>query len=127
MISKTTSKMISKTSKRGCGFPPFACLPFACLPFAFLLLAFSLGASCAHTLSGGGSFRVDCNFPDATVWVDDVLVGSAASWKAGGRQIRAGFHRIEIRRPGTYSVFKEIDLPVGGQSVVVAKLHETID
>ena len=75
----------------------------------------------------GGGFRVDCNFPDATVWVDDVLVGSAASWKVGGRQIRAGFHRIEIRRPGTYSVFKEIDLPVGGQSVVVAKLHETID
>jgi hypothetical protein len=112
-----TSKATSKTSKRGSSG----------LPFAFLLLALSLGASCAHALPEGGGLRVDCNFPDATVWVDDVLVGSAASWKAEGRQIRAGFHRIEIRRPGTYSVFKEIDLPVGGKSVVVAKLHETID
>jgi hypothetical protein len=117
MISKATSKMTSKTSKRS----------YASLPLAFLLLAVCLGAACAHALPEGGGFRVDCNFPDATVWVDDVLVGSAASWKAGGRQLRAGFHRVEIRRPGTYSVFKEIDLPVGGQSVVVAKLHETID
>ena len=34
--------------------------------------------SCAHGLGGEAiSFRVDCNVPDATVWVDDVLVGKA--------------------------------------------------
>jgi len=94
---------------------------------ALLLLASGLVASCAHSLPEGGGFRVECNVTDATVWIDDLLVGDASGWKANGRQIRAGFHRVEIRRPGYYSVFKEIDLPVGGQAVVVAKLRETID
>jgi hypothetical protein len=97
---------------------------------ARLALAFfaSLGvASCAHALPEGGGFRVDCNLSDATVWIDDVPMGNASSWKTEGRQIRAGFHRVEIRRPGYYSVFKEIDLPAGGQAQVVAKLRETID
>jgi hypothetical protein len=92
-----------------------------------LLLAPFWVASCAHTLPEGGGFRVECNVTDATVLIDDVPVGEASGWKSDGRQIRAGFHRVEIRRPGYYSVFKEIDLPVGGQSVVVAKLRETID
>jgi hypothetical protein len=92
-----------------------------------LLLVSGLVASCAHSLPGGGGFRVECNVTDATVWIDDLLVGDASGWKTNGRQIRAGFHRVEIRRPGYYSVFKEIDLPVGGQAVVVAKLRETIE
>jgi len=93
----------------------------------FLLALLSIGVACAHSLPDGGGLRVDCNLTDATVWIDDVPVGNASSWKAEGRQIRAGFHRIEIRRPGYYSVFKEVDLPVGGKSVVEAKLRETID
>jgi hypothetical protein len=92
-----------------------------------LLLAALWVASCAHSLPEGGGFRVDCNLTDATVLVDDVPVGNTSGWKADGRQIRAGFHRVEIRRPGYYSVFREIDLPVGGQAVVVAKLRETVE
>ena len=99
---------------------------------ALAVVAFLLGApalaGCAHTLSSGAvGVRVECNVPDATVWIDDLLAGSAKEWKSEGHQIRAGFHRIEIRRPGYYSVFKEVDLPVGGKSVVEAKLRETID
>jgi hypothetical protein len=83
--------------------------------------------SCAHLPSvPTGGFRVDCNLTDATVWIDDEPVGNVSAWKAG-RPIRAGFHRIEIRYPGTYSVFKEIDLPVDGQIVMVAKLRETLE
>ncbi len=94
----------------------------------WLAVPLVVGLSCAHTLpTDGAGFRVDCNLPDATVWIDDALVGSASSWKAEGRQIHAGFHRIEIRHPGTYSVFQEINLPVGGHTVIVAKLRETID
>jgi hypothetical protein len=96
--------------------------------FLVMLLSGGAGFSCAHLRSvEGGGLRVECNLPDATVWVDDSLVGSAASWKDGSRQIRAGYHRIEVRHPGTYSVFKEIDLPVGGQAVVVANLRDTLD
>ena len=92
---------------------------------ALLLL---VGVSCAHApASQVGGFRVDCNLADATIWIDDVMVGSASSWTSRGRQIRAGFHRIEIRHPGYYSIFKEIDLAVGAETVVVAKLRETID
>jgi len=97
-------------------------------PRLALILFASVGvASCAHALPEGGGVRVDCNLTDATVWIDDVPMGNASTWKAAGHQIRAGFHRVEIRRPGYYSVFKEIDLPAGGQALVVAKLRETID
>ena len=59
--------------------------------------------------------RVESNVPDATIWVDDVLVGTVAAWAREGRHIRAGFHRVEIRAPGYYSVFQEVEQPDGGQ------------
>jgi hypothetical protein len=87
-----------------------------------------LGAGCAHTLEPGAvGLRVECNVPDATVWIDDLLAGSAAEWKKEGHQLRAGFHRVEIRHPGYYSFFQEVDLPVGSHTVVNAKLRETLD
>ena len=83
---------------------------------------------CAHTLGDyAAGVRVDCNLPDATVWIDDLLAGSAAEWKREGHQIRAGFHRIEIRHPGYYSVFREIELPEGGQAIVKAPLRQVIE
>lgn len=84
--------------------------------------------SCAHGLGGEAiSFRVDCNVPDATVWVDDVLVGKATDWKSDGKQIRAGFHRIEVRHPNYYSFFQEVEVPGGSHVVVNAKLRELIE
>ena len=92
-----------------------------------LLLAVAAGG-CAHTLGEyAAGVRVDCNLPDATVWIDDLLAGSAAEWKGEGHQIRAGFHRIEIRHPGYYSFFQEVDLPAGSQTVVNCKLRELLD
>ena len=84
--------------------------------------------SCATWKTGPSiSMRVECNVPDATVWVDDVLVGTAANWKADGKFIRAGFHRIEIRHPAYYSHFQEVDLPTGGKIVVTAKLEPLVE
>jgi hypothetical protein len=92
----------------------------------FALLA--MAASCAHTLSAGEiAVRVDCNVPDATVWIDDVLVGTASGWRGDGRQIRSGFHRFEIRHPGYYSFFQEVELPGGSHVVVNAKLRELVE
>jgi PEGA domain len=91
-----------------------------------VLAAFAGG--CAHTLGDYAvGVRVECNIPDATVWIDDLLAGSAAEWKGEGHQIRAGFHRIEIRHPGYYSFFQEVDLPAGSRTVVNAKLREVLD
>ncbi len=98
----------------------------------FALLALWLGvAACAHAPSVGGvAFRVDTNVADATVWVDDILVGRAAEWNAEGpttRHLRPGFHRVEIRAPGYYSVFREIDQPEGGHVTVAAPLKPVVD
>jgi hypothetical protein len=97
-----------------------------------LLLAGALflvsAVSCAHTLDANAiAFKVQCDVPDATVWVDDVLVGKVADWKGDGKHIRAGFHRIEVRHPNYYSFFQEVELPGGSHVVVNAKLRELIE
>ena len=99
---------------------------------ALLVVASLLGATalagCAHTLSSGAAgVRVECNVPDASVWIDDLLAGNAKEWKSEGHQIRAGFHRVEIRHPGYYSFFQEVELPPGSRTVVNAKLRELLD
>jgi hypothetical protein len=92
-----------------------------------LALLLVLAISCAHSLGANAiNFRVECNVPEATVWIDDVLVGTAKSWKAE-RSIRAGFHRIELRHPGYYSFFQEVELPGGSQVVVTANLRELVE
>jgi hypothetical protein len=84
--------------------------------------------SCAHTLDANAiAVRVECNVPDATLWVDDVLVGKVTDWKGDGKRIRAGFHRIEVRHPSYYSFFQEVELPGGSNVVVNAKLRELIE
>jgi PEGA domain-containing protein len=84
--------------------------------------------SCAHTLAGSAiTFRVDCNVPDATVWIDDVLVGKASDFKKDDRQIKPGFHRVEVRHPNYYSFFQEVELPGGSKVVVNAKLRELVE
>jgi hypothetical protein len=96
--------------------------------FAASLFALAAAVSCAHSLSAEAiALRVDCNVPDATVWVDDVLVGKVSDWKGDGKHIRAGFHRIEVRHPNYYSFFQEVELPGGSHVVVNAKLRELIE
>jgi hypothetical protein len=84
--------------------------------------------SCAHTIPYGAvAFRVESNVPDATVWVDDVLIGKVSDWSGDDRHIRAGFHRVEIRHPGFYSFFQEVELPEGGHALVKAELRPLIE
>jgi hypothetical protein len=85
-------------------------------------------AACAHAPAAGAvSLRVDSNVPDATVWIDDVLAGKASDFASGQRRVRAGFHRVEVRSPGYYSVFQEIEQPAGGSAVVGARLRPLLD
>ncbi|HVY38189.1 MAG TPA: PEGA domain-containing protein [Polyangia bacterium] len=98
--------------------------PLLCLIAALWLAA----AGCAHTLEPGAvGVTVESNVPDATVYIDDLMVGHASEWKKEGHQIRPGFHRIEIRHPGYYSFFQEIELPPGSKAVVRAHLQEVLD
>jgi hypothetical protein len=96
-----------------------------------LLVALALalgGAACAHLSSPAGvALEVQSNVPESTIWVDDVLVGTVSAWTREGRHVRAGFHRVEIRAPGYYSVFAEIEQPDGGRAVVKATLRPLLE
>ena len=96
--------------------------------FALIVLLGIHGlASCGHSLqSVAVAFRVDSNVLDATVWIDDILVGQASEWQRPGRYIRPGFHRIELRHPNYYSVFQEIEPAAGTQIQVQAHLQPLI-
>ena len=98
---------------------------------SFLFALWLGAAACAHAPSAGAvGLRVEANVPEATVWIDDVLVGRANEWTANGnglRHIRPGFHRVEIRAAGFYSVFKEVDSPAGSSALVRADLRPLLD
>ena len=60
-------------------------------------------------------------------WVDDVLVGTVTAWAREGKHVRAGFHRVEIRAPGYYSIFREIEQPDGARVAIKATLHPLLE
>jgi hypothetical protein len=95
---------------------------------ARISLTLSLTVGCATAIPYGAvGFKVDSNVPDATVWVDDIMVGNATDWAKDGRHIHSGFHRIEIRHPGYYSFFQEVELPEGAHTLVKAQLRKTVE
>jgi hypothetical protein len=99
----------------------------ACLPLVASLL-FAPGLACTTMGAAGDSvaLRVETNVPDAIIWVDDRLVGTAASLVSSGTRLRVGFHRIEIRHPSHYSFFTEVDPKRGEDVVIRAQLHELV-
>jgi len=68
-------------------------------------------------------FHVEVNVPDATIWVDDHLVGSAGVLAKDGTFLRAGFHRVEVRHPDYYSYFTEVTPKQGEPVLIHAQLH----
>jgi hypothetical protein len=82
--------------------------------------------ACATAGAGTVPFRVEANINEASVWVDDKLVGKVSDLGGGGIRIKAGFHRVEIRHPGYYSYFQEIEVKPGDNLLVHAKLRELI-
>jgi hypothetical protein len=93
-----------------------------------VIVVMGLGASCAHVSPPAGvTLQIESNVPDSTIWVDDILVGTAAAWAREGRHLRAGFHRVEIRSPGSYSIFQEIDQPDGGHAIITATLRPLLE
>ncbi len=90
-----------------------------------LLFAIALLSACATIGAPKDTvpFRVDVDVPDATVWVDDHLVGSATVLAKQGTFLRAGFHRVEVRHPDYYSYFTEVTPKQGEPVVIHAELH----
>lgn len=93
------------------------------------LVSLTLMAACATASFGPPtvSMRVTSNIPDATVWVDDHLVAPAAQFAKGDRRLSLGFHRVEVRAPGYYSYFEELEAKPNTPVIIAAPLHELLD
>jgi len=74
-----------------------------------------------------GSLQIDCNVSEAAVLLDDDLVGRAGELKKQAKSVRPGFYRVEIRHPGYYPYFTEINVAEGGAAAVKAELHPLLD
>lgn len=96
--------------------------------WAAVVLAVAASGACATVRTHGAyGFQVRCNVPEALVVIDDVVVGRAADWGKPGRAIRPGFHRVEIRHPGYYRHYSEIDARHGADGVIEAHLHAVLE
>jgi hypothetical protein len=93
-----------------------------------VVISCALGAACAHfSAPPGVALEVESNVPESTIWVDDVLVGTVSAWAHEGKHVRAGFHRVEIRAAGYYSVYREIEQPDGGRAAIKAELRPLLE
>jgi hypothetical protein len=86
------------------------------------------GTACATVPRHGPSapFEARGNPPDATVWIDDRMMGTVLELTRAPRRIAAGFHRIEIRCPGFESHFEELDVKPEIPQVIRFELHEIL-
>jgi hypothetical protein len=95
---------------------------------ALLAVTFGFLTGCATMKpEASGTLTVECNVPDAAVLLDDDVVGRAGELKKNGKSLRPGFYRVELRQPGFYPFFTEINVPEGGATAVKAELHPLLD
>lgn len=85
------------------------------------------GCATSGVPAGMIAVHVESNIPDATVWIDDKLAGKVSDWPGSGVRLRAGFHRIEVRHPGHYSFFQEVETKSGDEVRVHAQLREVLE
>lgn len=98
------------------------------LSVAVAVAVFGVVIGCATMKpEAAGTLHVQCNVPDAAVLLDDAVVGRASDLAKTGKSLRPGFYRVELRHPGYYSYFAEIDVPEGGATAVKAELHPLLD
>jgi hypothetical protein len=85
-----------------------------------------LGCATAGSGPPTTTLRIEGNVPEATIWIDDHLAGKAPDFAKPGKRLRVGFHRIEVRAPGYYSFFAEVDAKPGTALSLRADLHELL-
>jgi hypothetical protein len=94
---------------------------------AFLALVATLAFGCATSRQGAsGTLKIECNVPQATLRIDDVLLGRAADWSTP-RPLGAGFHRVEIGEASHFTFYAEIKLREGEAAIVRAELRPLLE
>jgi hypothetical protein len=95
---------------------------------ATFVVVLVLAVGCATMKpEAAGTLQVQCNVPDAAVLIDDAVVGRASDVAKAGKSLHPGFYRVELRHPGYYSYFAEVNVPEGGSIGVQAELHPLLD
>ena len=96
------------------------------LSFFAAFIAFCVGCASMDP-EAAGTLKLDCNVPEAAVLLDDEIVGRAGEIAKTGKTLRPGFYRVEIRHPGYYPFFAEINVPEAGGTALKAELHPLLD
>lgn len=70
-----------------------------------------------------GNLRVSCNPPDATVWLDGMVLGSCAELEESGFvQAGAGMHRVEVKKEGYLPYLTYVE-PRGARASLAVELR----
>ena len=94
--------------------------------FGLLLLVSALLSCATARVRPTATLRVICSVPEATLWIDDHLVGRVGEWK-DGQPVAAGFRRVEIRHPSYFTFFAEL-APQQNEGVILnAELRPQLD
>jgi hypothetical protein len=94
-----------------------------------LVLAVLLFLACA-TLPAAPptvALGITSNVPDASVWIDDHLVAAVSTFSKSEKRLPVGFHRVEIRAPGYYSWFAEVEAQANAPIALHAPLHPLLE
>ena len=90
---------------------------------AALALALAACASApAPVCAPLGALRIACTPDDADVYVDDSLAGSCARVRDRAMPVPAGVCRVEIRRPGFFTRYVEIDVAANRASAAELRI-----
>lgn len=92
-----------------------------------VVIVWLAGCATAHFGPAAVPLRITTAVPDATVWIDDHLFGKVSDLSKGDKHLPEGFHRIEVRAPGYYSYFQEVDCKAGTPISIDAPLHALLD
>lgn len=99
--------------------------PLSLLVLLMPAMLLALGCSSAHVVRkdmAGGMLIVRCATADAEIYVDDAYLGSASQLHRGRRLI-AGPHRLEVRRPGYFSAYRDFTIVAGKRYAVRVALQ----
>jgi hypothetical protein len=84
-------------------------------------------ATAARFAAPTAPLRIACNVADASVWIDDHLIAQVTVFAKTEKRLAVGFHRIEIRAPGYYSQFEEVEARPDIPIEIKASLRELLD
>jgi hypothetical protein len=92
-------------------------------------------ASCGHSGAGTGGpgdagtrgILLDCDVPQASVFVDDYYLKHAAAWREKPMPLAPGMHRVELTADGYYPYYGEVAVPTAGFPRLTVRMRKVID